>query len=186
MEDMCPFGEVVMYRELMPSHRKIRDGRRYQKGDSAWRRGVWLGGTEDGEHLVGTDDGTTTGRTVRRLDQARRTAASLLGNTGGVPWGLLKGRPRKSPVPYLIMPVVPMADETMTKEAVPAEASDGKSAGPPGHTAGQGAQQQSATGDVEMVPKGDTRSVDEAGVRNESLEQPAARARVQAAFVAWG
>ena len=57
-------------------------------------------------------------------------------------------------MPDLIVPIVPMADETMTKEAAPAEASDGKSAGPPGHAEGQGAQQQSATGDVEMVPRG--------------------------------
>ena len=82
----------------------IMRGGRLKAADSPWIKGIWVGRSETtNEHIVLTEKGTRTTRTVRRLPEGRQYQVEVLRSCLGVPWDSLAGvrasKPKKQPLP---------------------------------------------------------------------------------------
>ena len=84
--------ECVLWRIPMPSSRSLKGGARWQKADSAWKPGVWLGKeTHSDEHVIGTEAGVISTRTIRRLPLDRQRQLMLVERMKGTPWDRKEG-----------------------------------------------------------------------------------------------
>ena len=71
--EVLPFGETVLMKAPQSSSGARRGQARQNKADTAWIKGIWVGKTDNNdEHIVLTDTGKFTCRTVRRLEPAHR------------------------------------------------------------------------------------------------------------------
>ena len=76
---VCEFAEQVLYMPLKAS----RGG----KADPKFSQGIYLGTlTRTGETVIGTSEGVTRARTVRRLPADKRWSAKALDELKGTPW----------------------------------------------------------------------------------------------------
>ena len=96
---LVPFGETVLFKIPMSKARRSHNRAVVPKGETAWRQGIFLGrSVTSNEYLLGTEDGTVTARSVRRLaDSSRRYNRELMEKMIGVPWdmGTTIGRPKR-------------------------------------------------------------------------------------------
>ena len=94
------FGEAVLARIARPSSRTLQGGRKWQKGDAVFIKGIWVGKSESAdEHIILTERGRILARTIRRLAPAKRHNKRFLSLVRGLPWdpqdGIVRGRPKK-------------------------------------------------------------------------------------------
>ena len=76
--EVVPFAEF--FSSGFPSHRALQRGKRWQKGDAVFIKGVWVGRSETSdEHIVLTPGGRVFSRTIRRQEPSRRHDAGFLG-----------------------------------------------------------------------------------------------------------
>ena len=78
--EVVPFAEVVLVRVPKPTHRCLRGGKRWHKGDAVFIKGAWVGGSARWRCRVFS-------RTIRRLEPSRRHDATLLGMVKGSTMG---------------------------------------------------------------------------------------------------
>ena len=116
--EVLPFGEVVMCRVPHEGHMR-------HKLDAVWVKGAWAGRTEvSDEHIVLTDKGVVTTRSVRRLPAFDRVDLDVLSSVIGMPWSPKTGAQTlmshaKAPRPVM-MKMVTMPSETKSTPVVPA------------------------------------------------------------------
>ena len=75
--EVVPFAEVILAKIPKPTHRALRGGERWHKGDAAPIKGVWVG------------------RSIRRLEPCRRHEAEFRSNVKGPPWDAQQGSAKK-------------------------------------------------------------------------------------------
>ena len=69
--ELFMFGETVFLKEAISKTGQGRQHLRVNGADTAWRKGIWAGRTEDSnEHIVLTELGTRMARTVRLRSHA--------------------------------------------------------------------------------------------------------------------
>ena len=94
--DILPFGEVCLYRVPKPSHRLLAGNKRWNRGDSVMKKGVWVGKSEeDNGHLLITPHGLERARTVRRLEPNKRFELGFMSSCKGTPWNTQQERKPK-------------------------------------------------------------------------------------------
>ncbi|CAE6969495.1 RE2, partial [Symbiodinium sp. CCMP2456] len=104
---MVPFGELILF------HRASK-----HRGELQWLRGVWLGLNErNGAHILGTPEGVTESRSIRRLPREQQwCAASVLGMQG-YPWDYMgKAKRRRALYPGGGAHRVPLLPDNATLE----------------------------------------------------------------------
>ena len=106
--------EACLFRRSKSDSGAMTRGRRAQKADNQWDRGLWLGKAHvSNEMILGTEQGTEMARAVKRLPEHLQVDLELLDKMVGTPWDpkltAPKGRPKKSP-PVQAVPVPAIAD----------------------------------------------------------------------------
>eukprot|EP00971_Amphidinium_carterae_P298205 5925522-Amphidinium_carterae.1 len=100
-ETLTEFGETILAKIPTSHAGRTSAAMLSKKADTTWRRCIWLGRTENSaEHLVGFQpaegaeaSSIVTVRTIRRLEEAKRTDKALLESIIGAPW-MPPGLPR--------------------------------------------------------------------------------------------
>jgi len=116
--EILKLAEVCLWRKPFPSSRSMRGGKRWQKADSAWKKGLWLGKEYlSDEHIIGTVAGVETTRTIRRLPVEEQTQLWMLESFKGAPWDRKEGVP-----PGYNLPRGPVGPEIPTPVPEPAPA----------------------------------------------------------------
>ena len=92
------FAEAALFWLATSPSGRVRSEIRQGRADASFVRGVWLGETtESDEHLVATDTGVCTTRTVKRVPDTEQRRADLVKSLQGPPWDRLAGRPAGRP-----------------------------------------------------------------------------------------
>ena len=125
--EIAVLGETVYFKEAASATGQCRQGLVTRGANTAWRKGTWVGKSENSnQHVVMTDDGTRYARTVRRLPPDRRYQKEVLLAGKGVPLadqaGTAPGRLKKRPV---MAPVAPVAIPAVAPAEVPSAGPEG-------------------------------------------------------------
>ncbi|CAE7521947.1 RE1 [Symbiodinium sp. CCMP2592] len=97
LSTICRFGETVMAKLPKPG----------TKSQRRWVKGIWVGKLDrDNTHIVLTESGALSIRSVRRLPPEGQANRTLMGTVAGVPWALRQGRVLREPPPMVAQPVV--------------------------------------------------------------------------------
>ena len=93
------FAEAALFRLAVSPSGRVRSEIRQGRADARFVRGMWVGKTID-EHLLATDGGVYTTRSVKRVADTEQRRADLVKSCQGTPWDRLAGRsvgrPRKT------------------------------------------------------------------------------------------
>ena len=127
------FLEACLFRRTKSDTGAMTRGRRAQKADNQWDKGLWLGKAHvSNEAILGTAQGIEMARAVKRLPEHLQVDKKLLDELVGTPWDpqltAPKGRPRKSrpmqavPAP---VPAAPQAGVDPVAEPTPEQAAEG-------------------------------------------------------------
>jgi hypothetical protein len=93
--ELVPFGETVLF---MMQRDIAKVTGRPRKADAVMHRGIWLGRTDEADDcLIGTAQGITRARTVRRLEAGKNHDKDLFSKLAGTPWN-----PKPSDAPPVV------------------------------------------------------------------------------------
>ena len=104
---LLQFLEACLYRRPKSDSGAMTRGRRAQKADNQWDKGLWLGKDHvSNEAVLGTPVGIEMARAVKRLPEPAQVDLELLEKMIGTPWNpqltAPRGRRRKPPLPHVI------------------------------------------------------------------------------------
>ena len=103
---ICRFGETIMAKLPQPG----------TKTQTRWVKAIWCGKLErDNTHIILTEAGVLSVRSVRRLPQESQQQASIMSNVTGLPWQPRWGRrvqvtPQTSTAIAVPLPPIPPAE----------------------------------------------------------------------------
>ena len=123
--ELVPCGETVLFRHARSKSGRKPLGKRQQKADARFDRGIFLGKSEETDgYIIGAKEyGVLTARTAKRLEPSKQHDREMMARIIGVPWDKSMGKSVRKYIdsgqPYVPASSAPVAADAEEAQEAP-------------------------------------------------------------------